>query len=75
MPVIEFNHRVKYGGVFYAPHAPVVALKEHIEELIKLGAKVLSQDEETIEKPLQQLEKKPVRKQPYKIPPPSKKEK
>lgn len=73
MTMVEFNHTVKYGGVFHAPHASVEVKDEHVEELIAIGAKVLLQTPQDTESPPKPIDKKPEKKTPYKIPAPKQK--
>lgn len=73
MKMVEFNHTVKYGDVFYVPHAPFEVKDEDIEELVALGAKVLPQTPQVTESHSKPTEKKPEKKTPYKIPTPAKK--
>lgn len=74
MAIVEFDHRVKYRGVFYAPHTPVEITDEDLDTLTSSGAKVLSQNAQDLKstqdvKPAQKL----AAKKPYKIPAPAKK--
>lgn len=73
MATVEFDHRVKYRGVFYAPHAIVTVSEEDLEELDSSGAKVVSQSAQEPETASKPSVRTTAPKKPYKIPAPAKK--
>jgi hypothetical protein len=73
MAKVEIAFRVKYGDAFYAPHVSIEVEDKDIEELVSLGAKVLSQTPQVSEPQSKPTDKKSEKKVPYKIPTPAKK--
>lgn len=45
MDIAIFKHRVKHGGVYYAPGEPIEIKKSEIKEMKKRGATIVSSDE------------------------------
>lgn len=72
MSIVEFDHRVKYRGAFYAPHTSIEVDDKDLDELTAIGAKVLSRNAQDTEKASKPQAKTSTAKKPYKIPPPSK---
>lgn len=73
MATVEFDHRIKYRGVFYAPHTPVMVSEDDLEELASYGAKVVPQNAQEPETTSKPNAKATAPKKPYKIPAPAKK--
>lgn len=69
MAMCKLPYTVKYEGRFYAPHESVEVKSEDMEELLALGAKVISQTPQDAKSPSKPIDKKPEKKTPYKIPP------
>lgn len=73
MAMVEFDHTVKYRGVFYAPHVSVEVEESEVEQFIKSGAKRLPQVQQEPQSPSGVESKVSDLKKPQKAPAPTKK--